>query len=145
MSDKPEYVAPFISRVRVRDFRSIAECDVILGPLTVIVGPNAAGKSNFLDAIRFVVDSLAESPSQAISRRGGLPALLRRTPRADGDAVGTSFMVELTLAVSAKGSRSQPSAATYLLEIDARPGRNGDIVVGREELLLKVGKRSRSR
>lgn len=45
---------PFITRPRLKNFRSIAECDVELGPLTVLAGYDAAGKSNFLDALRFV-------------------------------------------------------------------------------------------
>ena len=42
-----------ISRVRIENYKSIARCDVRLGPLTFLVGRNGAGKSNFLDALRF--------------------------------------------------------------------------------------------
>jgi AAA15 family ATPase/GTPase len=41
---------PMITRVRLRNYRSIAECDVQLGPLTILVGPNGSGKRNFLCA-----------------------------------------------------------------------------------------------
>jgi len=50
--------ARFIRRVALRNYKSVAGCDVSLAPLTFLVGPNAAGKSNFLDALRFVADSL---------------------------------------------------------------------------------------
>jgi AAA15 family ATPase/GTPase len=40
----------FPTRVKVKNYKSIAACDVALGPLTFLVGPNGAGKSNFLDA-----------------------------------------------------------------------------------------------
>jgi AAA15 family ATPase/GTPase len=46
-----ERPAPFISRIRLKNYKSIAECDVRLGPLTIFVGPNGTGKSNFLDAL----------------------------------------------------------------------------------------------
>jgi AAA15 family ATPase/GTPase len=46
-----ERSAPFISRVRLKNFKSIAECDVRLGPLTMLVGPNGSGKSNFLQVV----------------------------------------------------------------------------------------------
>jgi AAA15 family ATPase/GTPase len=46
-----ERPAPFISRVRLKNFKSIAECDVRLGPLTMLIGPNGSGKSNFLQAL----------------------------------------------------------------------------------------------
>jgi predicted ATP-binding protein involved in virulence len=39
-----------ITRVRLRHYRSIAACDVKLGPMTLLVGPNGSGRSSFLDA-----------------------------------------------------------------------------------------------
>ena len=45
---------PFVRRVVLRDYKSIRQCDVMLGPLTLLVGLNGSGKSNFLDALRFV-------------------------------------------------------------------------------------------
>ncbi|HUZ24065.1 MAG TPA: AAA family ATPase [Streptosporangiaceae bacterium] len=32
----------------------MAECDVRLGPLTVLVGPNGSGKSSLLNALAFL-------------------------------------------------------------------------------------------
>ena len=49
---------PFLTRVKLRNYKSIARCDVELGPLAILVGPNAAGKSNFLDALAFTHDAL---------------------------------------------------------------------------------------
>jgi predicted ATPase len=51
----------FITRVVLKNYKSIAACDVRLGPLTFLIGLNGAGKSNFLDAIRFVNDGLVHS------------------------------------------------------------------------------------
>lgn len=68
-----------ISRVAIRDFKSIATCDVELGPLTFLVGPNGSGKSNFLDALRFIADSLNHSVEQAIRDRGGINDVRRRS------------------------------------------------------------------
>ena len=45
---------PFIRRVTVRNYKSIAACQTDLQALMFLVGPNASGKSNFLDAFRFV-------------------------------------------------------------------------------------------
>src|SRR5712691_1775648 len=71
---------PFISRVRLRNYKSIAECDVNLGPLTILIGPNASGKSNFLDALAFLARAIRTTPNQAIEERGGLDAILRNVP-----------------------------------------------------------------
>ena len=61
----------FITRVTLRNYKSIAACDVQLRPLMFLVGPNGAGKSNFLDSLRFVADALDSSLDHAIRNRGG--------------------------------------------------------------------------
>lgn len=69
---------PFLRRVKIRNYKSIAECDVELGRFNVIVGRNGSGKSNFLDAIRFVAESLENSLDHAVRSRGGIEDVLRR-------------------------------------------------------------------
>jgi predicted ATPase len=71
----------FLRRVLLRDYRSIAACDVRLRPLTLMVGANGAGKSNVLDALRFVADGLRASLEYAMRRRGGADEVLRRGAR----------------------------------------------------------------
>jgi predicted ATPase len=69
---------PFLRRVRIRGYKSIAFCDVTLEPLTILVGRNASGKSNFLDALAFLRDAMKYNLSEAINRRGGMDSLLCR-------------------------------------------------------------------
>jgi predicted ATPase len=69
----------FLTRVALKNFKSLAACDVKLGPLTFLVGPNGAGKSNFLDALRFVTDSLRTSLEHALRERGGINEVRRRS------------------------------------------------------------------
>ena len=40
--------------IHVRNFKSIKEATLNLEPLTVIVGANAAGKSNIINVFRFI-------------------------------------------------------------------------------------------
>lgn len=68
---------PLLRRVIIKSYRSIAGCDVALGPLTLLVGRNGSGKSNFLDALRFVADALNTSLSQALRDRGGVNEVRR--------------------------------------------------------------------
>ena len=44
-----------LSRVEIRNFRSIRHVVVDLGQTTVLVGPNNAGKTAILDAIRIAL------------------------------------------------------------------------------------------
>ena len=62
----------FITRVILKNYKSIAACDVQLQSLTFLVGRNGAGKSNFLDALRFVADALNPSLDHAVRARGGI-------------------------------------------------------------------------
>nr|VFJ92717.1 MAG: Predicted ATPase [Candidatus Kentron sp. LFY] len=69
----------FLTRVVLRNYKSIANCDVHLGPLTYLVGLNGSGKSNFLDALHFVRDALAGSLDNALNERGGISEVRRRS------------------------------------------------------------------
>jgi len=70
---------PFIRRVVLRNYKSIGYCDVSLRPLTYLVGHNGAGKSNFMDALHFVRDALANSLDSALNERGGINEVRRRS------------------------------------------------------------------
>ncbi|MBA4063353.1 MAG: hypothetical protein C0501_06505 [Isosphaera sp.] len=48
-----------IHRIRIQNFRSLADVTVELDPLTVLIGRSGTGKSNFVHAIRFLRDYLA--------------------------------------------------------------------------------------
>lgn len=69
----------FLTRVVLRNYKSIGDSDVRLQPLTFLVGPNGAGKSNFLDALHLVRDALAGSLDHALNERGGLSEVRRRS------------------------------------------------------------------
>lgn len=68
-----------LTRVALRNYRSIAACDVRLGGLTFLVGPNGGGKSNFLDGLRLVSDALRTSLDHALRDRGGVAEVRRRS------------------------------------------------------------------
>jgi predicted ATPase len=75
---------PLLRRTRIRGFRSIADAEVSFAPLTVLLGLNGAGKSNVIDALRFVRDALAGTPGQAVADRQGPAAVLHRGPSSAG-------------------------------------------------------------
>lgn len=65
------------SNIRLKNWKNFASCDVAIDRRVFLVGPNASGKSNFLDAFRFLRD-LASSGGgfqEAVSRRGGVSAI----------------------------------------------------------------------
>ena len=44
----------FLKKVHIRNFLSLRDVELSLKPLTVLVGPNASGKSNILNALSFL-------------------------------------------------------------------------------------------
>lgn len=64
-----------ISRIRVRNWRNFPSFDVVLRDRQFIVGPNASGKSNFLDVFRFLRDIAKPEGGglqKALKDRGGV-------------------------------------------------------------------------
>jgi predicted ATPase len=43
-----------LKKITLRNFKSFRDSTFVLGPLTLMVGANASGKSNFVDALRFL-------------------------------------------------------------------------------------------
>ena len=43
-----------LKRIKIQGYKSLADVEVHLGHLAVLVGPNASGKSNFLDALQLL-------------------------------------------------------------------------------------------
>lgn len=112
-----------VQRVRIRNYKSIGRCDVPLGPFTVLVGRNGAGKSNFLDALRFVSDSLLTSLDHAIKSRSGTKAVRRQST-----GHPHNFAVVLTLGLP------DWSEAVYGFEVAAKP--DGGFWVKEENLRI---------
>src|SRR3972149_4511953 len=92
---------PFVRRVILGNYKSIKECDVSLGPLTLLVGPNGSGKSNFLDALRFLSDSLQTNLPHAFKERGDAPGVFRRAKE-----VSSYFSIELEMNLPDGGGAS---------------------------------------
>lgn len=68
-----------LTRISLRNYKSIAACDVQPAQLSFLVGPNGSGKSNFIDALRFVAEALRSSLDHALRDRGGIQEVRRRS------------------------------------------------------------------
>ena len=118
----------FLTRVVLRNYKSIGYCDVRLNPLTYLVGANGSGKSNFLDALHLVRDALAGSLDNALNERGGLNEVRRRS-----SGHPTNFGIRLEFALR------NGQAGHYAFNIGALAGR-GYEVQSEECVLGSVGK-----
>lgn len=59
-----------VKRIEVKNFKSFRDLKVELGDFNVIIGANAAGKSNFVDIFHFLKDIALHGIDNAISMRG---------------------------------------------------------------------------
>jgi len=67
-----------LKSIRLSNFKSISNEPVSLGNLNVLIGANAAGKSNFVDGLRFIYSALNDGLSSAIGRRFGWGNVISR-------------------------------------------------------------------
>ncbi|MCU0482490.1 MAG: AAA family ATPase, partial [Anaerolineae bacterium] len=72
-----------IKRITIKNYRSITDLTVELEDLTVLVGANGSGKSNFVDVLRFL-NLCMFSLDNALFKRGGINLLVNRV-RTDDD------------------------------------------------------------
>lgn len=67
-----------LTSLSAREFRSLANVEIPLSPLTVLVGPNGSGKTNVLNALRFLASTVRFDLSSAIEEWGGYEHVKRQ-------------------------------------------------------------------
>lgn len=102
-----------------------------MGPLNVLVGPNAGGKSNFLDVIKFLGDAAREDLRPAVMMRGGYDAIRFR------GAPANSGKIEIHVEATATKYATERARDAYTLRFweSPLPGSSTRRVLGREEEL----------
>ncbi len=111
-----------IQRVRIKNYRSLGDVEVELGPLTVLVGPNASGKSNFVDALKFIGDALNARLEAAIVNRRGFSQLRRHRAR----------VLTLELSMETPWPRVKSAPAWYAVELEANRDADAGLRIRRE-------------
>ncbi|MDP2432964.1 MAG: AAA family ATPase [Pseudomonadota bacterium] len=65
-----------LSRLKLHGYKSIADCDLELRMLNVLIGANGAGKSNFIGFFRLIGKILDQQLQAAVGAGGGPDAML---------------------------------------------------------------------
>lgn len=129
--DRPLTTA-FLRRLRIRGYKSIAFCDVTLNPLTIFVGRNASGKSNFLDALAFLRDLMKMQATEAVNERRGWRSIHCRN--------AATPHIDMALEATFRSHRSTWNGDySFSLEI----GEHNQIRVRHESLILTEEGRDR--
>ena len=126
-----------LTRLKVSGFKNLVDVDVRFGPFTCVVGPNAVGKSNLFDAIRFLsalanhtLVEAAASVRDQDNRTVDVRSLFHRTGNSHVDEM--SFEAEMLVPKEADDDLGQEAKATitflrYSLQIAYR--ETGDSLV----------------
>ena len=84
-----------IEKLTIANYRSL-DSTVSINPakLSILVGPNGSGKSNLLDALSFVRDAITQGLPAAITHRGGIDSVRRRS---QGRPFDVHIAIDITL------------------------------------------------
>jgi putative ATP-dependent endonuclease of OLD family len=99
-----------IDRIRIRNFRNLADIDLRLLPGTVIVGENRAGKSNLVHAIRLVLDPSLSNFDRQLGREDFWDGLSDGSE--DWDPMAAGEVIEISLEIV--GFQDEPAIVTAL-------------------------------
>ena len=64
-----------ITRIQLKNWKNFGDVNAVCGKRVFLIGPNASGKSNFLDALRFLRDVSQDGLKKAVDARGGMKAV----------------------------------------------------------------------
>jgi len=150
-----------LSRLAVTGFKSLGKVEVPFPRLTVLFGPNAAGKSNLLDAVqalsrigtsRTLSDALSEPirgyPVEAFAfPHGGFAALLSKETtqfslESDLDIGKDSYRYRITVEIQL-GSGSLAVRDEYLAALGKKGEPKGNPAIERVEQQLRVRRKSK--
>lgn len=130
-----------LSRIVLRGFKSIRECDLELRELNVLIGPNGAGKSNFIGFFRLIQQMLEGKLQLYVSKQGGPDALLhfgrKKTEKMSAEIYfgnnGYKFVLEPT-----QDNRMMFSSENFWWNV------NGDSFIGAGHFETKAGEGTRT-
>ena len=119
-----------ITKISLTNWRNFLHANVDLAGRAFLVGPNASGKSNFLDAIEFLHDvvSVGGGFEDAVMKRGGVSPLRCFAARRETD---------ITLRVDL-GTDREPKRWQYQLSFNQRSKRGPEPIL-KQELVIHNG------
>lgn len=106
-----------ISGLHIENWRNFSNVEVPLQSRCFLIGPNASGKSNLLDSMRFLRDIASDGLDKAVEKRGGISKIRSLSARRQNkiriecellDGQGASWTYRLEVS----GPRNKPPAVS---------------------------------
>ena len=108
----------YLKSAHIRHYKSLDNVSIeFSNPITVLVGPNAVGKSNVVDCLRFVRDAVVADLEHAVSSRGGIGRVRQYSKT-------KPFKVTVKLDLVQEFDDASQRAALYESAIESQTGSN---------------------
>lgn len=104
-----------IKRVQALNYRSFKYLDLSINNFNVLVGPNASGKTTFLDILAFVTDVIKDGPINAIEKR--TPNFYDLLWQGEGNSFELAIECEIPESVKSKLSNKKYVTIRYEIKI----------------------------
>lgn len=121
-----------IRRIQALHYRAFKYIDVKLSNFLILIGPNASGKSTFLDILNLIKDILNENPQKAIEKRTS--KFIELLWKQSGNKFEIALELEIPAEIRSKIKNKDFSLARYeiIISLDNEKG----IFIGGENLWL---------
>lgn len=119
-----------IRALEIQRYRSIEHANLALGPVRILIGANAAGKSNVLDALRLLAEAVRDDMETAVTRRGNLDTVVFLCAGPEK----RTFEIAIDYFVPDPNAPFSQSDMSYRVRVGEQDGRPG---VAFEELRIK--------
>ena len=134
-----------VSKLTLRNFKSFKEVSVPFRPFNVVIGPNASGKSNLIQAFQFLKDIFDHGLENAISLQGGWEFLRNMAADPDEPVVISVQLESLGREYTYLPERiplsveylARPKSIKYKLELKSQGIYRG-LAISNEELAQKL-------
>ncbi|MBS1248545.1 MAG: DNA replication and repair protein RecF [Chloroflexi bacterium] len=123
----------FIKSIEVHNFRSFRKLNIELGNLSVLIGPNASGKSNFVEILRFLKNISAHGLANAVSMQGGMEFLKNINAKESDEVFFKITYYQGGPTLTHKPTSMTISEHRVIHEFSIKP--NNDYVIGTEKIV----------
>lgn len=114
-----------VSRVQALNYRCLRHVDVGLGNFHILVGPNASGKSTFLDVVGFIRDILQNGPEAAVRSRAQTLQELSWKRETQGFQMAIELRVPDSVLSRAPQNGRRFPCCRYEIEVGVEPEQGG--------------------
>ncbi len=109
-----------LSQIRLEGYKSIANCDLEMRRLNILIGANGAGKSNFIGFFPLIRQMLSGNLQKTVSKAGGPDALLHF-----GRKKTASLQAKICFGDNGYSFTLEPTADNRMMYADERLCWNG--------------------